>query len=178
MMVEKMKKVSGVLASAFLAVIVLTYLALGLLMVFGVFYSVIPMLRGMVTEAGFLPEDVVKALETDGFSIIPFILSVSGSLVIYLVLFYHLRGFFREIKQTGLPFSETNVSRLRSMSLISIAQAVLPWLVSASLSALMRVPRLGGLFDITSLFIALVFYALSVIFSYGAELDSRCSAIV
>ena len=177
-MAERMKKVSGLLAAAFLAVIILTYLVFGLFLISGVFYSVIPLLRDMVMESSVLPGDVVKALETDSFSIIPFLCGFSGSLVIYLVLFYHLRGFFREIKQTGLPFSETNVSRLRSMSLISIAQAFLPWLVSAVLSAVMGVPRLGGLFDITSLFIATVFYALSVIFSYGAELDSRCSAIV
>lgn len=177
-MVEKMKKVSGILALAFLVIIIVTYFILGLCLVFGVFYSVIPLLRDMVVKSGILPPDVAEAVISDARSVIPFMVGLTGGLVIYLVMFYHARGFFSEIRQTGFPFSQTNISRLNSMCLISIAQSVLPWLLAKVLSLVMGVPSLGGLFDVTSLFIALIFYAVSVIFSYGAELDSRCSAIV
>ena len=87
-----------------------------------------------------------------------------------LVIMYHINRIFMNIHRNNTPFTEDNVRDLRVIALlVLVVTIVLPIMSEASAYAAGEAAVIG--FNPFTLLMAFIIYILSLIFSYGTELQ-------
>lgn len=90
------------------------------------------------------------------------------------VLAYFLAKLFGNIKNEGTPFTDANVKLLMAVGITCLVEA---FGVSLILSVLVHATNTAAVFnfnsDIPNLFIALLVFALALVFKYGVELQKE-----
>jgi hypothetical protein len=130
----------------------------------------------IVTATGdMIPAEVftsVKALRAYLWELLG---RVSAGMAIFVIAAFHVMGLLKSV-ESGTPFAQENVRRLRKISIVVIIGSVLVPSISAAVTAAARHLDLlelksGSMVDVTLLLCGLLVLILSGVFAYGARLQ-------
>lgn len=100
-------------------------------------------------------------------------------LVLFAAVMLIASGLFRQIAKDGTPFQAKCVNRLRMIAILLLLNAVVPNLVQCLIVGFAVSWRASGFsFGLDSLFLGMIFFLLTNIFSYGCMLQRESDETV
>jgi hypothetical protein len=95
---------------------------------------------------------------------------VSGVLILF-VLFLALR-IFQSISKDVIPFSQDNAKRLKEIAIVLVVYAIVQPIARACFYSIFNPEMvIRSSFNVVSIILAFIFFFISVLFAYGAELQ-------